>query len=141
VTIVGAPTDWTGVIDSLVPVILTLVIATWEEMPLPSSDADEDKITDALCRALRVNRTVRGLPFQIRTQVIESDPVEGEDLGRMDIAFIPLVPREDIYFCLENKRLNVVIDGKFRPYASEYVRLGMLRFVIGTPRRFVTVGW
>ena len=47
----------------------------------------------------------------------------GEDLGRLDIAFIPLVPREDIYFCLESKRLNVVKDGKLRAYASEYVTL------------------
>ena len=55
----------------------------------------------------------------------------GEDNGRLDIAFVPLIPREDIYFCLECKRLNVVKDGKRRTYASEYVLLGMLRFVTG----------
>jgi hypothetical protein len=49
----------------------------------------------------------------------------------MDIAFIPLVPREDIYFCLESKRLNVIKSGTPRTYASEYVRFGMLRFVTG----------
>src|SRR5260370_24092365 len=69
--------------------------------------------------------------FQIRTQVGELDPVPGEEFGRMDIVFIPLVPREDIYFCLESKRLNVVKDGETRAYASEYVTFGMLRFVTG----------
>ena len=49
----------------------------------------------------------------------------------MDIAFLPSI-REDIYFCLECKRLNVVQnDGKVRPYTSEYVTHGMLRFIRG----------
>src|ERR1017187_5947752 len=100
-------------------------------MPPPALDEGEDKITIALCRALQQNRTARGLMFQIRTQVVELDPVPGEDFGRMDIVFIPLVPREDIYFCLESKRLNVVKDGEPRAYASEYVTFGMLRFVTG----------
>ncbi|MEA2916556.1 MAG: hypothetical protein QOJ15_8637, partial [Bradyrhizobium sp.] len=30
--------------------------------------------------------------------MIELDPTAGQDQGRMDIAFQPLVPREDIYF-------------------------------------------
>jgi hypothetical protein len=114
-----------------VPQILSLVIAAWEGMPPPAPDEGEDNITIALCRALQQNRTARNLMFQIRTQVVELDPVPGEDFGRMDIVFIPLVPREDIYFCLESKRLNVVKDGETRAYASEYVTFGMLRFVTG----------
>lgn len=78
--------------------------------------------------------------FQIRTQVIELDPMPGENIGRLDIAFIFLVPREDIYFCLESKRLNVVKDGSVRPYASEYVTLGMLRFVSGQYSKAVRHG-
>ena len=78
--------------------------------------------------------------FQIRTQVVELDPMPGEDLGRMDIVFIPLVPREDIYFCLESKRLNVVKDGETRAYASEYVTFGMLRFVTGQYSKAVRHG-
>lgn len=41
------------------------------------------------------------------------------------------VPRENIYFALECKRLNVVSPGGVRSYASEYVRHGMLRFIRG----------
>lgn len=49
----------------------------------------------------------------------------------MDIAFLPFVPSDEIYFCLECKRLNVRAGNETRPYFSEYVKLGMLRFVRG----------
>ena len=49
----------------------------------------------------------------------------------MDITFIPLVPSEDIYFCLESKRLNILKNGQRRALASEYFLYGMLRFVTG----------
>jgi hypothetical protein len=139
-TTIGAPAQWAGLIDSMVPDILKLIVATWEEMPSPKSDDREDDITDALCRALQQNRTARQLMFQIRTQVVELEPAEGEDLGRMDIAFIFLVPREDIYFCLESKKLNVLKDGVTRSYASEYVTFGMLRFVSGQYAKSVRHG-
>ncbi|MEK7406082.1 MAG: hypothetical protein AAB225_13325 [Acidobacteriota bacterium] len=129
--VVGIPTEWADLIDPLVPQILTLVIATWDGMPPPAPDEREDNITVALCRTLRQNRTARGLMFRIHTQQIELEPIPGEKLGRLDIVFEPLVPSEEVYFCLESKRLNVVKDGKMRAYASEYVRLGMLRFVTG----------
>lgn len=130
-SVIGAPSEWVGLIDPMVPVIMQLVIDSWEEMPSLASDEREDDITIALCRALKRNRTARELMFTIDTQQVELDPEPGEDLGRLDISFRPLVPREDIYFCLEGKRLNVVKDGKPRPYASEYVTLGMVRFVTG----------
>lgn len=139
-SIVGSPTEWADLIDPLVPEILKLVIASWNEMPSPSPDETEDIITTALCRALRENRTARELMFQIHTQYVELDPVPGEDFGRLDIVFIPCVPREDIYFCLESKRLNVVKDGETRAYASEYVKLGMLRFVTGQYSKSVAHG-
>ena len=139
-TIAGIPTEWANLLDSLVPEILNLVIASWEEMPSPAPDDKEDNITIALCRALMRNRTTRGLPFQIRTQVVELDPMPGQDLGRLDIVFILLVPREDIYFCLESKRLNVVKNGEIRAYASEYVTFGMLRFVTGQYAKAVRHG-
>src|SRR6185437_556375 len=69
--------------------------------------------------------------FQIHTQQVEIDPQPGEDMGRMDIVFNVLVPREEIYFCLEGKRLNVVNNGVTRAYAAEYVSHGMMRFVTG----------
>ena len=49
----------------------------------------------------------------------------------MDIVFLPMVPREDIYFCLECKRLNVPDSGGVRTLASEYITHGMMRFVRG----------
>jgi hypothetical protein len=140
VAVTGAPTEWVDLIDPLVPVILNLVIASWEEMAAPAPDETEDNITIALCRALKQNRTARGLMFQIHTQLVELEPMPGEDLGRLDIAFIPLVPREDIYFCLESKRLNVMKDGQFRAYASEYVTSGMLRFITGQYSKAVRHG-
>jgi hypothetical protein len=140
VSIVGTSSEWADLIDPMVPQILRLVVATWEEMPSPTPDDKEDNITVALCRALRQNRTARSLMFQIHTQLVELEPVAGQELGRQDIVFIPLVPREDIYFCLESKRLNVVKDGVLRTYASEYVRLGMMRFVTGQYSKAVRHG-
>lgn len=139
-SVIGAPSEWVGLIDPMVPVILQVVLESWEEIPHFAADEREDDITIALCRALKRNRTARGLMFQIHTQLVELDPMPGEDLGRLDIAFIPLVPREDIYFCLESKRLNVVKDGQPRAYASEYVTLGMLRFVTGQYSKAVRHG-
>jgi hypothetical protein len=140
VSIIGVPTQWADLIDPMLPEILKLVISSWEEMPLPAPDDKEDNITIALCRTLRQSRTARGLMFQIHTQLVELEPAIGEDLGRQDIVFVPLVPREDIYFCLESKRLNVVKDGKLRIYASEYVTQGMLRFVTGQYSKAVRHG-
>ena len=139
-SIIGAPSEWVNLIDPMVPQILHLVISTWEGMAPPASDAREDDITTALCRALRANRTARSLMFTIDTQQVELDPQPGEELGRLDIAFRPLVPREDIYFCLECKRLNVVTNGQTRAYAAEYVTFGMLRFVTGQYARAVHNG-
>lgn len=139
-SIIGTPSEWADLIDSMLPEVLNLVLKSWEDMPPPPPNETEDNITIALCRTLMQNRTARGLMFQIRTQVVELEPMPGEDLGRLDIAFIPLVPREDIYFCLESKRLNVIKDGKLRPYASEYVRLGMMRFVTGQYSKMVKHG-
>lgn len=138
--VVGVPTEWVDLIDPMVPVILNLVISTWDGMPSPTPEQKEDDITVALCRALKQNRTARQLMFQIDTQVVELEPAAGEDVGRLDISFRPLVPREDIYFCLEGKRLNALKNGKARSYASEYVRLGMLRFVTGQYSKAVRHG-
>lgn len=139
-TIIGASAEWADLIDSMVPQILELVIVSWQQMTSAVADEKEDHITIALWRILTQNRTARGLMFQIRIQVVELDPMPGEDFGRMDIAFIPPVPREDIYFCLESKRLNAIKNGKPRTYASEYVRLGMLRFVTGQYSKAVQHG-
>lgn len=139
-SVVGIPTEWSDLIDPMLPQIIGLVIGSWQEMPPPSPDEKEDNITIALCRTLRQNRTARSLPFQIHTQQVELDPMPGEDLGRLDIVFVPMVPREDIYFCLESKRLNALIGGQRRALAAEYVQFGMVRFVSGQYSRAVRHG-
>lgn len=129
--LIGTPDKWVGLIDDMVPDILELVITTWEEMPPLESDALEDPTTEELCRCLRQNRNSANLPFRIDIQQVELDPTAGQGQGRMDIVFSPMVPSEDIYFCLECKRLNVITNGKVRAYSNEYVTQGMLRFIRG----------
>ncbi len=130
-TLIGSPAEWVNLIDTLVPDILDLVITTWESMPSIASDAREDPTTEELCRCLRQSRNSSNLPFRIDIQVVELDPEGEQDQGRMDIVFSPMVPRENIYFCLECKRLNVINNGRVRSYAAEYVRHGMMRFIRG----------
>ena len=138
--ILGNPADWLDLFDSLVSDILSVTIEAWKTLPSIASDEKEDDITLTLCRALRQNRDARHLPFLIHTQQVELDPEPGEDMGRLDIVFNLLVPREEIYFCLEGKRLNVVKNGTKRAYASEYVRHGMMRFITGQYSRAVHHG-
>jgi hypothetical protein len=120
-----------AIMDTFVPEILSLVISTWETIPSPASDAREDPTILELCRCLRKNKDASNLPLRIDTQMVELDPADDQDQGRMDIVFSPMVPRESIYFCLECKRLNVVSEKGVRAYAAEYVIQGMMRFVRG----------
>ena len=130
-TSLGSPDQWADFIETQVPDILALVIETWEAMPSPAGDELEDVVSQALCRALRQSRNRCELPFRIDTQLVELDPAAGQDQGRMDIVFSPMVPRESIYFALERKRLHVRGGNGIRPYYAEYIRFGMLRFVQG----------
>jgi hypothetical protein len=129
--LIGASAAWANLIDTLVPEILELVIATWDAMPSSVRSVREDPTTEALCRLLRQNRNSGNFPFRIDIQMVELDPSAGEDQGRLDIAFSPPINREDIYFCLECKRLNVVLGRRCRTHATEYVIYGMSRFVRG----------
>lgn len=143
-SIEGAGNKWAGVIEDQAPKLLKLVAAAWKRIPPGSPDEKEDDITKRLCLALQRSRTARKLMFYVHPQVVELDSETGEEFGRMDIAFYPTnqpwVPREDIYFCLECKRLNVIKNGKPRGYWSEYVSLGMARFVTGQYSRVVRHG-
>ena len=138
----GSPDNWGDFIESQMPQILELVVGTWEAMPPPAGNELEDTVSESLCRALRQSRNRCELPFRIDTQLVELDPAAGQDQGRMDIVFSPSVPREDIYFCLECKRLNVRdhSGGTPRPYFVEYVQFGMLRFVRGQYANSVRFG-
>jgi hypothetical protein len=138
--IVGSLDAWSDFIGPLVPRILTLVIETWESMSPPRRDAHEDPISKMLCYALRQSRTLVDLPFSIHYQYCELDPAPGQDQGRIDIVFVLAVPLENIYFALECKRLHVTSAAGFRPYYSEYVTEGMIRFVSGRYAKAVRDG-
>lgn len=134
-SVAGASDEWIDLLERMLPEIVRLVVEAWSGMQRPFADDREDPITELLCRALKKNRKIRDLPFYIQIQMVELDPAPGQDLGRLDIAFLPTglpgAPDESIYFCLECKRLNVVVNGVKRPGGSEYVAHGMARFVTG----------
>jgi hypothetical protein len=130
-TQIGSPSDWVNLIDTQVPDILALVTDTWERLPMPAANELEDTVTNRLCAALQRCPNREAYPFHIRSQTVILEPDSGDELGRMDIAFLPFVPSDEIYFCLECKRLNVRGGDGVRPYHAEYVRFGMLRFVRG----------
>lgn len=130
-THIGSPEQWVSFIETQVPNILAMVIETWEAMPPPAGNELEDPVSELLCRSLRQSRNRCDLPFRIDTQLVELDPAAGQDQGRMDIVFSPSVPREEFYFCLECKRINVRGENGIRPFFVEYVRFGMFRFVRG----------
>ena len=136
----GSPAEWVDFIESQVPAIVDLVIETWEAMPAPLGNELEDSVSESLCRLLRQSRNRCDLPFRIDSQQVELDPAADQDQGRMDIVFSPPVPRENIYFCLECKRINVRGGDGVRPYFAEYVRFGMLRFVHGQYAKSVRYG-
>ncbi|MCA1994914.1 MAG: hypothetical protein LDL41_23125, partial [Coleofasciculus sp. S288] len=61
-------------------------------------------------------------------EIPEDDLQTGEELGRIDLRFTHGY-REDVYFAFECKRLNVVLNGRRRALAAEYVVQGMMRFI------------
>jgi len=127
----GSPNDWADLLDSQVPSILELVADTWGRISTPAANELEDSITNRLCAALQNHPERESYPFHIRSQTVILESDSGSELGRMDIAFLPFVPSDHVYFCLECKRLNVKTGVGVRPYFVEYVRFGMLRFVTG----------
>jgi hypothetical protein len=130
-TLIGSPTEWINLIDPLIPDIMELILSSWKELTPIEANALEDPITEKLCRYLRQNRDASDLPFRIDIQLVELDSAFEDDQGRMDIVFSPMIARENIYFCLECKRLNVVTNGNLRSYSREYVINGMMRYVTG----------
>jgi len=132
-TVIGAPSpEWGDFIVTLIPDILELVLSAWEEMPSLDPDTHENPITKDLCRRMIQNKKNSELPFRISYQSVELEPIDGTDQGDMDIAFLPSqTSQENIYFCLECKRLHVTKNGKFSSLATEYVTEGMMRFVSG----------
>jgi hypothetical protein len=132
-TVVGDPGMWSDTFpDYLIPHILDLVTETWTSFEKPTPAEHEVPITRRLRRALKQAKDYQRLPVRIERESAEDDPVTGEELGRIDLKFLPAVSAlEEVYFAFECKRLNVLENGKRRTLAPAYVIEGMMRFVTG----------
>ena len=132
-TVIGDPGMWSDTFpDHLVPRILDLVMETWEAFEKPAPTDHEVPITRRLRRALKQAKDYKRLPVRIERESAEDDPTTGEELGRIDLKFLPAMSAlEEVYFAFECKRLNILENGKRRTLAPEYVIEGMMRFVIG----------
>lgn len=126
--------------QNLVPAVLAYIITAWEQMPKPGASDLEDAISDKLYSALVKAKHRNEFPFLIRREDLEFDMDLAKEIGRKDIVFFPSLKEEEIYLCLEAKRLNVIISGARRSLADEYVKEGMQRFVDGKYARFVQHG-
>jgi hypothetical protein len=139
--IVGDPAYWDDFFQqNLIPAILSYVISTWDSIEKPGETAYEDEISITLYAALKTSKDRNRHPFLIRYEDVEVDTELAEEIGRKDIVFFPAANDEDIYFCLEAKRLNAVVSGVRRALAAEYVKEGMQRFVNGKYSRYVRHG-
>jgi hypothetical protein len=132
-TVIGDPGMWSDTfLDHLVPRILDLVMETWEAFEKPAPTDHEVPITRRLRRALKQAKDYKRLPVRIERESAEDDPNTGEELGRIDLKFLPAMSAlEEVYFAFECKRLNILENGKRRTLAPEYVIEGMMRFVTG----------
>jgi hypothetical protein len=122
---------WSDVFpDNLVPRIIDLVWETWLTFPEPAADELEIPITRRFKHCLKQAKDYRRLPLRIEREPAEDDPRTGEELGRIDLKFMPAESAlEEVYFAFECKRLNAIEQGRRRTLAPEYVTQGMMRFV------------
>ncbi len=109
-------------------------------MPKPGPSDLEDAISVKLYSALTRAKDRNAHVFLIRYQDVEVDTDLERATGRKDIVFFPSLLDEEIYLCLEAKRLNAMVSGVRRSLADEYVKEGMQRFVDGKYSRFVRHG-
>jgi hypothetical protein len=125
----GDPSAWDDFFQqALVPTVLSLVVETWDKMAKPVPTDLEDAISIKLYAAMKKGKDRNKHPFLIRYQDVEVDFDLEKETGRKDIVFYPST-QEEIYFCLEAKRLNATVSGVCRSLADEYVKKGMQRFV------------
>jgi hypothetical protein len=130
-TVAGDSRDWDSFFQTdLIPVILAHVVSTWAPMEKPGRDALEEDVSLKLYSALINAKDRSAHQFLIRYEDVEVDTDLAKEIGRKDIVFYPST-LEEIYFCLEAKRLNALVSGRRTALADEYVKEGMLRFVSG----------
>lgn len=126
--------------DGLVTDIIALVMDGWQGFPKPRRDEREPRITGRFREHLRKEKGLRMLPFTIWPESSETDPDTGEETGRLDLRFLRGW-REDVYFAIECKRLNVMnTKGSRSSLAGPYVEEGMMRFVSGKYARGLDKG-
>ncbi len=139
--IAGDPAYWDDFFQQhLIPAVLQLVVGTWDRMEKPGRDEHEEAISVKLYAAPKTGKDRNRHPFLIRYQDVEVDTDLAKETGRKDIVFFPPANDEDMYLCLEAKRLNALVSGVRRSLADEYVTEGMQRFVDGKYARFVRHG-
>ena len=131
--IIGDAEIWSDTFpEELIPRMLDLVSQTWEPFSRPDPSDHEVPITRRFKHALKQAKDFQRLPIRIEREPAEDNPETGEELGRIDLKFLPAVSAlEEVYFAFECKRLNVTANGVRRTLAAEYVTQGMMRFVTG----------
>jgi hypothetical protein len=127
----GDPSSWDDLFTELIPVLLALVLDAWGRIIKPTEDEHEDDTSVRLYTAMITGKDRNRHPFLIRYQDLEVDTDLTKVTGRKDIVFFPSLFDEDIYFCLEAKRLNARINSVMKSLADEYVKEGMQRFIDG----------
>src|SRR5579875_696127 len=138
---VGDPSYWDDFFQqNLIPAVLSHVIATWEQMAKPGPSDLEDDISVKLYSAMVKAKDRSAHAFLIRYQDVEVDTDLAKETGKKDIVFFPSLQEQEIYLCLEAKRLNAMISRRRESLADKYVTEGMQRFVDGKYARFVRHG-
>jgi len=131
--VIGDAEIWSDTFpDQLIPRVVDLILNTWSGFDKPTSADHEVPVTRRFKHALKQAKDLQRLPVRLEREPAEDDSRTGEELGRIDLKFLPAVSaREEIYLAFECKRLNVLENGARRTLAPEYVKEGMLRFVTG----------
>jgi hypothetical protein len=138
---VGDPSQWDNFFQqNLIPAVFAHVITTWEQMPKPGPSDLEDAVSDKLFSALVKAKRRSDFPFLIRHEDLEFDLDLATTTGRKDIVFFPSLQQEEVYLCLEAKRLNAIISGRRESLADKYVTERMQRFVNAKYARCVRHG-
>jgi hypothetical protein len=126
----GDPADWDDLFaQQLIPTVLALVTTAWTQSPKPTLDELEDHISIRLVSEMLKGKDRQRHLFLIDFQSVEIDTDLAKEIGRKDIIFRPSIQDEDVYFCLEAKRLNIIVNSRRKSLADEYVKDGMQRYV------------
>lgn len=139
--IAGDAAHWDDFFEqSLIPQVFDYVINSWEQTPVPEPSELEDVVSDRLYAQMLKSKQRNDFPFLISREDLEFDLELAKESGRKDIVFYPSLQEQDIYMCLEAKRLNANVSGRKRSCASEYVKDGLQRFVDGKYAKCVRHG-